>query len=68
MEFIKNIKDEQLICLLNVVSNIYGLNSVDNIVTTNNQVNRFAILEYFEKIVNYNNEDNLEFSNDRLLK
>ena len=68
MEFIKNIKDEQLICLLHVVSNIYGFNSVSNVITTNNQVNRFAILEYFEKITSCNNEDSLEYSNDRLLR
>lgn len=68
MEFIKNIGDEQLICLLHVVSNIYGFNSVNNIVSTSNQVNRFAILEYFEKIINYTNEYNLEYSSDRLLK
>ena len=67
MEFVRNIKDEQLICLLHVVSNIYGLNSVNNIVNTGNQVNRFAILEYFEKITKYTNEDKLEYSNDRLL-
>ena len=68
MEFIKNIGDEQLICLLHVVSNIYGFNSVNNIVSTSNQVNRFAILEYFERIINYTNEYNLEYSSDKLLK
>lgn len=68
MEFIKNIKDEHLICLLHMVSNVYGLNSVNNVIKTSNQVNRFAILEYFEKMIENCKEEKIEFSNDKLVK
>jgi len=62
MEIIKNIKDDQLICLLHMVSNVYGLNSVNNIIKTSTQVNRFAILEYFEKMIdNYKEENKNEY-------
>lgn len=67
-QMIQNVRDTDLLCILNVVSNIYGLNNVNNIIKTSNQVNRFAILEYFEKILESSKEQKIEFSNDRLVK